>query len=174
MKYFTEKEIKNGIKDGTIKSYKEALEEHDPALYEDYEFPGFYISEATNLEYDYNIGDIVFIKKYKYKNGTNGNNHLFVIVEEDNRIVPLEYFCMLISSNLDKLKFKSNKLLKKDNINNLNKDSIVKLDQMYKFNINEISYKIGKVNKKLVEEYKNIYLNTKHSLFEIEKEKENE
>lgn len=45
--------------------------------------------------------------------------------------MPIENFGMLISSNLDKLKFRTNKLLEKDNLN-LHKDSIVKTDVVYK------------------------------------------
>lgn len=43
-----------------------------------------------------------------------GTNHIFVIIEKDNYAVPIEYFTMLISSHLDKLKFSTNKLLLKD------------------------------------------------------------
>ena len=54
---------------------------------------------------DYNIGDIVFVREYKYSDGKVGNNHLFVIIDKDNTAVPIENFGMLISSNLNKLKY---------------------------------------------------------------------
>ena len=61
-----------------------------------------------------------------------GTNHIFVIIEKDNYAVPIEYFTMLISSHLDKLKFSTNKLLLKDELNKLKRDSIVKTDVIYK------------------------------------------
>ena len=69
---------------------------------------------------------------------------------------------MLISSNLEKLKFNSNKLLEKGNINNLHKDSIVKTDVIYKISNEQILFKIGKVDNEKIEEYKkNFYNNLK-------------
>ena len=59
----------------------------------------------------YEIGDIVFVNKYKYKDGTTGKNHLFVIIEQNNIAVPIENFGMLISSKIDKVKYGTNKLL---------------------------------------------------------------
>ena len=61
---------------------------------------------------------------------------------------------MLISSNLNKLKFKSNKLLEKDDINKLYKDSLVKTDVVYKILNEQIVFKIGIVNYEKIEEYK--------------------
>lgn len=61
---------------------------------------------------------------------------------------------MLISSHLDKLKFNSNKLLLKNQLNNLKRDSIVKTDMVYKNKNENIMFKIGKVQKEVVEEYK--------------------
>ena len=60
--------------------------------------------EKSNYNFKYNAGDIVFVKKYNYSDGTNGSNHLFLIIE-DNYIVSMDYFCLLISSQLDKLKY---------------------------------------------------------------------
>ncbi len=34
----------------------------------------------------YNIGDIVFVSNYKYKNGKDGINHSFVIVDDGQAI----------------------------------------------------------------------------------------
>ena len=61
---------------------------------------------------------------------------------------------MLISSNLEKLKFKANKLLEKDTLNNLKKDSIVKTDAVYKILNEQIIFKIGTVDFEKIEEYK--------------------
>lgn len=105
-------------------------------------------------EYDeYTIGDIVFVEKYKYSDGKIGKRHLFVIVEKDNYAVPIEYFAMLISSHLEKLKFSENKLLLKDDLNNLKRDSIVKTDVIYKIKNDNIKYKIGRIKRSVVEEY---------------------
>ena len=110
--------------------------------------------DAQNYYIDYNIGDIVFVKEYTYSDGKTGKNHLFVIIDKDNTAVPIENFGMLISSNLNKLKFNSNKLLQKDDVNNLHKDSIVKTDVLYKIRNEQILLSIGKVDDEKIEEYK--------------------
>ena len=66
---------------------------------------------------------------------------------------------MLISSNLKKLKYKQNVLLKMDNENNLHKNSIVKTDIIYKILDTQIQFKIGKVTPEKVEQYKMIFYN---------------
>lgn len=108
---------------------------------------------------NYDIGDIVFVSEYKYSDGKTGQNHFFVIIDQDNVAVPIENFGMLISSNLSKLKFDTNKLLEKDNKNNLHKDSIVKTDVIYKILNEQILFKIGKVDIEKVEEYKKSFCN---------------
>ena len=67
---------------------------------------------------------------------------------------------MLISSNLNKLKFTTNKLLEKDKMNNLHKDSIVKTDIVYKILNEQIIFKIGKVDNEKIEEYKKSFYNS--------------
>lgn len=108
----------------------------------------------------YKIGDIVFVNEYKYENGDVGNNHLFVIIEQNNIAVPIESFGMLISSNLKKLKYSTNKLIKKDEQNGLNKDSLVKTDVIYKISNNQILFKIGEVGLDKVNEYKKAFYET--------------
>ena len=61
---------------------------------------------------------------------------------------------MLISSNLNKFKFTSNELLKKDELNHLHKNSLVKTDVIYKIANEQIEFKIGKVDMEKVEQYK--------------------
>lgn len=112
------------------------------------------LNEDSEIYNIYEIGDIVFVKEYQYSNGQAGNNHLFVIIDQDNTAVPIENFGMLISSNLDKIRFPDNKLLKKDTENNLDRDSIVKTDVIYKILNEQILFKIGKVDKEKIEEYK--------------------
>lgn len=105
----------------------------------------------------YSVGDIVYVKEYLYKNGEKGTNHLFVIIGKDNFAVPIEYFGMLISSKTYKIKYNTNEFLAQDSVNNLNKDSIVKLDEIYRIK-EAISFKIGKVDEDKIEEYKQKYL----------------
>lgn len=116
--------------------------------------------ESEEYKSDYEIGDIVFVKKYNYSNGNQGANHLFVIIDKNNTAVPIENFGMLISSNLDKLKYSSNKLLEKNSINNLHKNSIVKTDVIYRILNEQIVFKIGKVDKEKIEEYKKSFYNS--------------
>ena len=115
--------------------------------------------KEESLEYNnYEIGDIVFVKEYYYSNGVKGKNHFFVIIDQNNIAVPIENFEMLISSKLTKLKYPANKLLEKNNKNNLNMDSIVKTDVIYKILNNQILFKIGKVDTTKIEEYKNSFI----------------
>lgn len=106
----------------------------------------------------YEIGDIVFVSQYLYSDGSNGKNHLFVIIDQDNTAVPIDNFGMIVSSNLSKLRFSSNKLLKKDIDNNLHKDSLVKTDVIYKILDEQILFKIGKVFESNIEEYKRCFI----------------
>ena len=101
-----------------------------------------FLEEEKEVYDQYNVGDIVFVKEYLYKNEKKGTNHLFVIIEKDNYAVPIEYFTMLISSHLDKLKFSTNKLLLKDELNKLKRDSIVKTDVIYKVKNEDICFMV--------------------------------
>ena len=147
--------LKIAYKYNKVKDIKEAFEEFPPEE-EWHKGKKENVLREENVEYnvDYEIGDIVFVKEYIYSNGNTGNNHFFVIIDKDNMAVPIENFGMLLSSNLDKLKFKSNKELKKDNKNNLRKDSIVKTDVIYKILNEQIIFKIGTVDIEKIEEYK--------------------
>ncbi len=98
----------------------------------------------------YNIGDIVFVNKYVYSNKKEGNNHLFVIINDDNEAIPLEYFGFLVSSHIEKRRNKSkyiyNEFLMSNEMNGLKVDSIVKCDQLYNFPNKNIIFKIGNVS----------------------------
>lgn len=147
--------LKIAYKYNRVKELKEAFEEY-PVEEEWHKGKIENVLKEDSKDYStsYNIGDIVFVKEYSYSDGKKGINHFFVIIDKDNTAVPIENFGMLISSNLDKLKFKSNKLLEKDDINNLKKDSIVKTDVVYKILNEQISFKIGTVDDEKIEEYK--------------------
>lgn len=150
--------LKFAIKSGRIKNVEEAFKEFPP---EEEWHKGRIenVLREDNEEYSsYKIGDIVFVKKFKYIDGSDGENHFFIIVEQNNIAVPIENFGMLISSKIEKLKYKSNIELKKDNINNLDRDSIVKTDVLYKIHNDQILFKIGEVSSDKIEEYKKYYV----------------
>ncbi len=107
--------------------------------------------EAVN--YNYDIGDIVFVQDYNYSDGRKGKNHLFVIIDKDKNIVPFEYFALILSSNLSKLRFKENVFISKGTKNKLKYDSVVKTDYIYKLTEDMISYKIGTVGEDKVNYY---------------------
>lgn len=115
-------------------------------------------SEKYSYETTYNIGDIVYVKTYKYENGEMGKNHLFVIINKDNLAVPIEYFGMLISSKVYKRKYETNDFLPKDSMNKLRVDSIVKMDVIYKIKTDAIILKIGRVDDDKIEIYKEKYI----------------
>lgn len=150
--------LKIAYKYNKVKNLKEAFEEY-PVEEEWHNGRLENVLREDSAEYnvDYNIGDIVFVNEYVYLNGERGNNHFFVIIDKNNTAVPIENFGMLISSNLNKLKYKSNKLLEKDDSNNLHKDSIVKTDVIYKILNEQIIFKIGTVDQTKIEEYKNSF-----------------
>ena len=152
--------IKKAYEMGKVKDLSEAFKEY-PAEEECHHGDAISYLGESKIEYlaKYNIGDIVYVKNFLYPDGSAGKNHLFVIVDQDNIAVPIEYFGMLISSKTDKLKYKPNKLLKKNNTNNLSKDSIVKTDYVYKILNEHILYKVGKVDNFRLEQYRMCFLN---------------
>ncbi len=83
----------------------------------------------------------------------------FVIIEQNNIAVPIENFGMLISSKIEKAKYKTNKILEKDDKNNLRMDSIVKTDIVYRILNNQILFKIGTIDIDKVDEYKKNFYN---------------
>lgn len=140
-----------------LKYNKEDLRYLDDS-YEELKEYVYEIEEEETPYSSYSIGDIVYVKSYSYKNGDKGQKHLFVIVDQDNVAVPIEYLCMILSSKIEKIKYKSNILLKKDKYNNLNVDSIVKTDVIYVIKNENIIGKIGEVSIDLVN-----YYNTYHN-----------
>ena len=75
---------------------------------------------------------------------------MFVVINNDNEIIPLDYFGFIISSHIEKVKnkskFKYNEPLLSSVTNGLKVDSIVKCDKIYKFSKNNIVFKIGNVS----------------------------
>lgn len=100
---------------------------------------------------DYEVGDIVFVSKYNYNNGNQGENHLFVIIDaEENKVISAEYFGMIVSSHREKgkdvSKFKYNEPLDKNISNGLKDDSIVKCDEVFSIPSKNILFKIGQID----------------------------
>lgn len=151
--------LKKAIEKGRVKPVEEAFIEN-PVEEENHKGElEYYLEEEQELyNEEYSIGDIVFVTKYKYEDGSDGNNHLFVIIEKDNIAVPIEYFGMIISSQIHKLRYKTNQILTKDTENNLKSDSIVKTDVIYQISSQQIKFKIGRVEQEKVEEYKVKYM----------------
>ena len=146
--------LKTAYEHGKVRDLKDAFKEY-PVDEEWHKGKIENILKENNESYNfYEIGDIVFVREYSYPDGKIGNNHFFVIIDKDNIAVPIENFEMLLSSNLDKLKFKANKLLEKDETNNLYKDSLVKNNVIYKIPNEQIIFKIGIVSYEKIEEYK--------------------
>ena len=141
-------------KSGRIKDVSEAFKEFPPEEEWHKGDPNSFLFEETEKYGEYEIGDIIFVKEFQYSNGFKGTNHLFVIIERDNYAVPIEYFAMLISSHTEKLKFSANRYLIRNKLNNLHRDSIVKTDEIYKIKSENILFKIGRVEKETVDEYK--------------------
>lgn len=155
----TDKEfIEMVYKKGRVKDLANAFERY-PVEDEWHEGKAEKILNEVKEKYSiYEVGDIVFVNKYKYKNSNEGYKHLFVIISQNNLAIPMEYFAMLVSSKIEKAKYNTNILLKKDEKKGLNKDNIIKLDNIYKIENENILFKIGKVDLDKVEEYKRLYL----------------
>ncbi len=167
----SKKEVDDFIKkqciQGNIKNASEAFEEY-PVENEWHKGKIENILREGKVSYSpYNIGDIVFVEKFSYSDGSDGYNHLFVIIAKDDKsiinniAVPIENVGMLISSQLEKLKYSSNKLLKKNEENGLDKDSIVKTDEVYNIINTQILFKVGSVDLRIIEAYKLAYYNNK-------------
>jgi len=105
---------------------------------------------VKKVQNKYDIGDIVFVNEYNYTENKLGDSHLFVIIDDDNKIIPLEYFGLIVSSHIEKSKdnskYKYNENLKKSAINSLKTNSIVKCDKLYEIPASNILFKIGTVD----------------------------
>ena len=104
----------------------------------------------------FSIGDIVFVSNYEYKNGNNGQNHSFVIID-DGQAIDINYFGFLLSSHLDKATYPYNEELNRNDTNNLHRDSIVKCDDLIEISENEIKFKIGTVTQEDLERFVDTY-----------------
>ena len=142
---------------GEIKDVSEAFEEYPVEEEWHKGHAANYISEPKEVYDEYSIGDIVFVKKFKYPNGKEGRDHLFVIIDKNNFAISAEYLSMLISSRLQKKKYDANILLPKNKKNGLEKDSIVKTDAIYQIDNSEVLFRIGTVTQGAINFYINNY-----------------
>ena len=104
----------------------------------------------------FKIGDIVFVSNYQYKNGDNGQKHSFIIID-DGQAVDIDYFGFLLSSKLYKERYPYNHKIRKNKMNRLKRDSIVKCDDLIKINEHEIEFKIGEVSINDLEKFVNSF-----------------
>ena len=149
--------IKKAYEKGRVKDVSEAFEKY-PVQEEWHQGKLELLHKEPKEIYSvYSIGDIVFVRNYQYEDGTIGTNHLFVIIDKNNIAVPMEYFGMIISSKIEKTRFKSNVLLKKNNENGLSRDSILKTDELYTIQNEQILFKIGSVDKSQIKMYKEMF-----------------
>ena len=85
------------------------------------------------------IGDIILVNNFKYKDGSDGSLHSFVImdiVKDEFEIVNLDYLCFLISSNMSKSNdtnpnYQFNEPIDPTETSGLKKRSHVKCDILY-------------------------------------------
>ncbi len=56
-----------------------------------------------------------------------------------------KYFGFVISSNIETIKYSCNEYLKRNKLNNLHKNSIVKCDNLRLFTNKDIKFKVGKI-----------------------------
>lgn len=148
--------LKYAMKSGRIMTYDEFCKTEEAKEYALSEEEVDYYTRLSKKEKKYKIGDIVYVDNYKYKTGENGNKHSFVIIEE-GKVVDIDYFGFLISSKLEKSTFPYNKIISKNNKNNLYIDSIVKCDDLIAISENNIKFKIGEVTETELEDFKKIY-----------------
>ena len=98
----------------------------------------------------YEIGDIVWVREFDIKEQEKVNYHSFVIIDDDEKVVPVDYFGFVVSSNIQKSKehskFKYNEPIQKNSNNRLRTDSIVKCDQIFELPKKCIEYRIGHVD----------------------------
>ncbi len=106
----------------------------------------------------FNVGDIVFVLNYKYKNGNSGQNHIFVIID-DGQAIDIDYFGFLLSSQINKSTYPYNHFLNKNKMNNLYKNSIVKCDDLIKISESDIQFKIGEVTESELNRFIDTYEN---------------
>ena len=71
----------------------------------------------------YEIGDIIWVAEFEDINKKVIDHHYFVVIDDDGKLIPADYFGFVVSSNISKSKenskFKYNETIKKNNHNKL-------------------------------------------------------
>lgn len=101
----------------------------------------------------YRMGDIVWAseatKKEEIEQRKNVRNHFFVIIDDDGKVVPIDYFGLVVSSRTEKSKenspYKYNEPLYANECG-LKYDGIVKCDQLMNIPSENISRKVGEID----------------------------
>lgn len=150
--------IEKAEEKGLIKTYSEFLEAEDATKYAlSEEEADYYISKQNKKLRKYKVGDIVFVTSYQYKTGIEGQNHSFVIIEDNGNAIDIDYFGFLLSSQFEKASYPYNEKLYKNKTNNLYKNSIVKCDDLVAITEEEIKFKIGEVTDEDIKVFTDTY-----------------
>lgn len=99
----------------------------------------YYINEQIEEYKKYNVGDIVLVSDFKYDDGYEGTNQLFVLIDRELAI-PLEYMSYMLD--------KKNMIPKKE----------MKIDSVYKLLNEQIRYKIGVIDYEKISKYMEEYI----------------
>ena len=114
----------------------------------------------------YQIGDIVWAAEAKIKEDTgykgNVRNHFFVIIDDDGKVVPMDYFGLVVSSRIEKSKensqYKYNEPLYANECG-LRYDGIVKCDQLMNIPSENISRKVGEIDTDVINRFLDAFEN---------------
>ena len=87
-----------------------------------------------------------------------GTNHFLVIIDDGQAIDIDSYFGFLLTSNMEQKEYPYNKVLNKNEQNNLEKDSVVKCDDFIEISEVEIKFKVGSVEQKDLDRFLDTYM----------------
>ena len=115
------------------------------------------------------IGDIVLVNNFAYKDGSPGTLHSFVVMDiimDEFEIVNLDYLCFLISSNMKKSNdtnpyFPYNEPIEPTDENGLLRRSHVKCNFLYeKIKEKDIIMRVGTVTPQQYQRFMELYKNS--------------
>lgn len=113
----------------------------------------------------YQMGDIVWASEATKKevvHKENVRNHFFVIVDNDGKVVPMDYFGLVVSSRTEKSKensqYKYNEPLYANECG-LKYDGIVKCDQLMSIPSENISRKVGEIDSDVLNRFLDAFEN---------------
>ncbi len=111
----------------------------------------------------YQMGDIVFAAEATKKEDSSSiRSHFFVIIDDDGKVVPIDYLGLVISSRTEKSKenspYKYNEPLYASECG-LKYDGIVKCDQLMSIPSSNISRKVGEIDEDVLNRFLNAFEN---------------